>query len=207
MARKHNYDYFAAYEKLVSYSCAAAKVVEDTLRSFDYEALPKTLEEIHAIEHSADEKKHEIMKALVREFLPPIEVEDMAELAQMLDDVTDAIEDIVIKLYAYNITEILPNIVKFTDIITRSCDTMQKMLEQFSNFKKSTTLSSYIIEINRLESEGDELYTEAMHHLHATEKDPIKILTWSRMLDCLETCCDAMENVAEAIEHIVMRNL
>ncbi|MDL2236556.1 DUF47 family protein [Christensenellaceae bacterium OttesenSCG-928-K19] len=206
MARKQNYDYYAGFTKLAEYSCMAAKIVDDTLHSFNKEALSEKLEAIHKIEHSADEQKHELMKALAREFLPPIEIEDIAEIAQLLDEVVDSVEDILIKLYAYNIKTIRPDALEFSDIISKCCATLKKLMEQFSNFKKSATLGTYIVEINELEGHGDTLYTRAMHALHVTSNDPVEILTWSRMLDCLEGCCDAMEDVADAVENIVMKN-
>ncbi len=206
MARKQNYDYYAVFIKLAEYSCTAAGIIYETLRNFDPDELPQKLEVIHKIEHTADEQKHELMEALAREFLPPIEIEDIAQLTELLDDVTDSIEDVLVKLYAYNIKTIRTEALEFSDIITECCGQLTKMMEQFAHFKKSSTLNSYLVEINKLEGDGDALYTRGMHDLHVGSTDPIEILTWSRMLDCLERCCDAMEDVADAVENIVMKN-
>jgi uncharacterized protein Yka (UPF0111/DUF47 family) len=45
-----------------------------------------------------------------------------------------------------------------------------------------------------------------MRALHIASKDPIEIMTWSRILDYFEQCCDAFEDVADAAEYIVMKN-
>lgn len=206
MARKNSYNYYDVFVMMADYSCKAANMVDKTLRHFDKDEIPAKLEEIHEIEHAADEQKHEMMKALAREFLPPIEVEDIAELTQLLDEVADSVEDVLIKLYTYNIKAIRPEAIEFSDIIVRCCKTLKKMMEQFSNFKKSNTLIEYVVEINNLESDGDEVYTRAMHDLHAHSDNPVEILTWSRMFDCLEKCCDVMEDVADAVENTVMKN-
>lgn len=206
MARRQNYDYFGAFVELADHSCRAAEIVHETLHDFSKEQLPEKLASVHDIEHAADERKHELMEALAREFLPPIEIEDIAELAQLLDDVTDAVEDVLVKLYAYDISGIKPEAIEFSDIISRCCQTLKKLMEQFGRFKKSDTLYGYIVEINNLEGQGDELFTKAMHDLHVNYESTIEVLTWSRMLDCLESCCDAMEDVADAVENIVMKN-
>lgn len=204
--KQKGYDYFGVFVKMAEYSCQAAGIVKETMDHFDQSKLPETLECIHRIEHSADEQKHELMKALAKEFLPPIEIEDIAELVQQLDEVVDSVEDVLIKLYAYNIKAIRPEAVGFAEIISICCDALTKMMAQFTHFKKSDTLGEYIVEVNKLESDGDELYTQAMHDLHANSNDPIEILTWSRMLDCMEKCCDEIEDVADAVENIVMKN-
>jgi uncharacterized protein Yka (UPF0111/DUF47 family) len=80
------------------------------------------------------------------------------------------------------------------------------MMVQFRYFKKSDSLGSYIVEINRLEGDGDELFIQGDEGPARVLPRPVEILTWSRMLDCLESCCDAMEDVADAVENIVMKN-
>ena len=64
----------------------------------------------------------------------------------------------------------------------------------------------YIIELNRLEGDGDQLYTKAMRNLHVTSKDPIEIIAWSKTFDYLENCCDACEDVANTLESVIMKN-
>ena len=206
MARKQSYNYFNVFVKLSEFSCAAAKVLDGAIRDFDVDRLPAQLEEIHAIEHGADMEKHEMMRALAREFITPIEREDIAEMTQLMDDVTDAIEDVLVKIYIYNIRSIKPDALRFTDIILKCCDVQTKMMQQFGNFKKSPLLKEHIIEINNLESDGDTLYNEAMRTLHTSTNDPIEIMTWSRLFDNFEKCCDAFEDVADTAEYIIMKN-
>ena len=55
------------------------------------------------MEHAADLVKHEMMSELARAFITPIEREDILELMQELDDVTDDIEDVLIRTYIFHI--------------------------------------------------------------------------------------------------------
>lgn len=206
MARKQTYDYFDLFLKLVDYSCAAARIVDDVLNHFDPEQLPARLEEIHKIEHTADIEKHEMMTALAREFLPPIEPEDITELAQSIDDVTDALEDVLVKIYTFNILSIREEALAFSGIIMQCCDALRTAVREFRNFKKNSSLTESIIEINRLEGEGDALYTKAMRDLHVNSKDPIEIMVWSKTFNYLEGCCDACEDVSDVMEGVVMKN-
>lgn len=206
MARKRSYDYYEGFVNLVGYSCKAAHMLNDILRRFDPDTAEEVMNSIHEIEHAADSAKHEMMQVLLHEFLPPIEREDITELAQRIDDVTDAVEDVIVKIYTFNIRSIRPEALDFMDIIVSCCDMLKKAMQEFSNFKKSTLLAECIIEINRLESDGDLLYTKAMRDLHVNSTDPIEIMVWSKTFNYFEGCCDACEDVANTLESIIMKN-
>jgi uncharacterized protein Yka (UPF0111/DUF47 family) len=83
---------------------------------------------------------------------------------------------------------------------------MDEALEEFKNFKSSKKLRDKIIEINRLEEDGDALYVDSMRNLYHTSKDPIELMCWTEVLHRLEKCCDNCEDVANIIESIVMKN-
>ena len=206
MARKNSYNYFEAFAGLSKYSYNLAVTLHETLSGFDPEKITEKVKAAHAIEHNADLAKHDIMNRLVKEFLPPIEREDITTLTQEIDDVTDSIEDVLIYIDMFNIQSIRPEILKFTQLIVTCCKAMDEALEEFKSFKNSKKLRDKIIEINHLEEEGDALYVDSMRNLYHTSKDPIELMCWTEILHRLEKCCDNCEDVANVIESIVMKN-
>jgi uncharacterized protein Yka (UPF0111/DUF47 family) len=146
------------------------------------------------------------MNHLVKEFLPPIEREDITTLSQEIDDVTDSVEDVLLFVSMFNIKTIRPEILKFTELIADCCKSMYEALVEFQNFKHSKTLHDKVVEINRLEEVGDGLYFEMMSNLFRSSKDPVELMTWTEILHKLEKCCDNCEDVANVIEQIVMKN-
>ncbi len=206
MARKNDYNYFDAFAKLSKFSYDLAVSLDETLKNFDPNKINSKVSEAHAIEHNADIAKHDIMNRLVKEFLPPIEREDITSLTQEIDDVTDSVEDVLIYIDMFNIQSIRPEILKFTQLIVQCCKVMDEALEEFKNFKSSKKLRDKIIEINRLEEDGDALYVDSMRNLYHTSKDPIELMCWTEVLHRLEKCCDNCEDVADILESIVMKN-
>lgn len=206
MAKKNDYNYFEAFSNLSKFSLNSAQILHKTLSNFDPKQIKDKVKEMHNIEHSADLAKHQIMDHLVKEFLPPIEREDITTLSQEIDDVTDSVEDVLLFINMFNIQTIRPEILKFTALIEKTCKSMDEALAEFKNFRNSKTLHSKIIEINRLEEDGDELYVEMVRNLYQTSKDPIELMTWTEIMDRLEKCCDNCEDVADIIEEIVMKN-
>lgn len=206
MAKKENNYYFDAFAKGIYYANDAVALLQKCFDEFEPEGLKAHLDEMHGIEHTADTVKHEMMEKLVKEFLPPIEREDIVELSHIIDDVTDSIEDLLQGMYMYNITSLRPEVKEFTTLIARCCAALKEMAVELHNFRKSATLREKIIEINAIEEEGDRLYTEAMHRLYAEEKDAVAILAWTTMYDRFEKCCDCCEDVADMVEQIIMKN-
>jgi uncharacterized protein Yka (UPF0111/DUF47 family) len=145
-------------------------------------------------------------KRLAREFITPIEREDIVSLADAIDNVTDTIEDVLLRIYMFNFTKMREDAVKMAAIIVKCCEALREAVVEFANFRKSQILHKLIIEINRLEEEGDDLFVKATRALFVNEKDPVQILAWRETLDYLEKCCDACEEVSEVIESVMMKN-
>lgn len=206
MAKNKYYNYFDKFVELVGYSCKCAEILSDTLTSFNTDVLEEKVGELHNIEHAGDLAKHEMMAQLAVEFIAPIEREDIVSLSQEIDDITDAIEDVLIKIHMFNISSIKPEVLEFTELIKRSCNTLKVVMEEFSNYKKSSTLNDKIIEVNNLEEDGDRLYHKIMRNLYVNSKDPVELLVWTEIYDLLEKCCDACEETADVVESIVMKN-
>ncbi len=206
MAKKSGYNYFDAFADLSKYSYNLAVTLHETLSNFDPSHITEKVKAAHTIEHNADLAKHEIMNRLVKEFLPPIEREDITSLTQEIDDVTDSVEDVLIYIDMFNIQTIRPEILKFTSLLVTCCKAMDVACEEFKNFKSSKKLREKIVEVNRLEEECDALYVTTMRNLYHTSKDPIELMCWTEIIHRLEKCADNCEDVANVIESIVMKN-
>ena len=206
MSKKSDSYYFQNFIECVECGCQAAKMLEDNLNHFDTGLLQDKLDELHRIEHDADKKKHEMMAVLVKAFITPIEREDIILLSQSIDEVTDKIEDVLIRIYINNVQQIRPEALAFIKVIIRCCEALKEVMEEFADFRKSKTLHGLIIEINALEEEGDRLFIESMRKLHAEVTDPIEIIGWREIYVYLEKCCDACEHVADVVESVIMKN-
>ena len=206
MAKKSDNYYFENFIQCVECGCQAAMMLEENLANFDVNRLSENLDELHKIEHDADKKKHEMMGVLVKAFITPIEREDIILLSQCIDEVTDQIEDVLIRIYINNVHTIRPEALQFTKVIIRCCKVLKEIMEEFANFKKSKTLHGLIIEINALEEAGDRLFIDSMRRLHTEVTDPLEIIAWREIYNFLEKCCDACEHVADAVESVIMKN-
>lgn len=206
MAKNKDNKYYLGFLEGVGYSCKAAGILKTTLTNFKPNELDKRMNELHAVEHEADATKHKLMKDLVKEFITPIEREDIMALCEKIDDVTDAIDDVLMRIYMNNITVLRDDVVPFTEIIIKCCDTLNVLMTEFPNFKKSENLIKYIIDLNTFEEDGDRMYMNAMRRLHTECSNPVEMLVWREVYDFFEKCCDACEHTADVVERVVMKN-
>ena len=206
MAKKADLFYFEAFAKSAQCASRAAVLMAATIKNYDASVLPEKMQEIHAIEHEGDEVNHSVMTALTKAFITPIEREDIMEISSNLDDIIDFIEDIMLNLYMYNVQETKPEGETFIGLIVQACKLLEETVAELANFKKSKELKNEIIEINRLEEEGDKLYLESMHELHCSNDSPLAIIAWKEILKGLEKCLDQCEDTAGVIEGVIMKN-
>lgn len=206
MARKNDFDYFDGFIKLSEYCCSAAEMLDDNIKKYDAETFQEKMKKMHEIEHAADLEGHEIIRRLAHEFITPIDREDIVQLLHQIDDITDCIEDVLLHMYMYNVKSIREDALGFSKIILQSCQELKDTFVEFKNFKKSKEIHKKIVHINKLEEDGDNLYTEAVRKLHMTSTDAIEIMTWTIAFNRFEKCCDACEEAANVVESIIMKN-
>ena len=144
-ADKFYYENFAACAELAK---KAASYLVECLENYDPENLQKMLEEMHVFEHSADMKKHEMNEALARAFVTPVDREDLDMMSQQLDTVLDLIEEVLQKIYIYNIKAIEPAAIDYAKHLVRACELLCEIMAEFENFKKSKRLHALIVEEN-----------------------------------------------------------
>jgi uncharacterized protein Yka (UPF0111/DUF47 family) len=204
--RKKETDYFGLFIDLAEHSRQAALRLQDALEHYDPSNLPQQMEEMHQLEHSADQVKHTILHNLASEFISPIDREDILLLSNNLDDVTDAVEEVLQSLYMFHVEQIGENPRAFSILIVQCCENLKLMMEEFRHFRKSASLHERIVEMNRLENSGDSLYLKAMREVYATCTQAKELMAWTEILRHMEACCDICEHTANVVESVVMKN-
>lgn len=203
---KENY-YFQSFVALSVFSVKAAEYLSETVTDFKPSRMLENKQAMHHIEHTADLERHKVVSNLFKEFITPIEREDILNVLRAIDDVTDSIEEFVLRIYMYNIDAMRPEVKLFTDLIYQSTVSLKKLLEEFAHFKKSAKMKDLIFDVLRLEEDCDVVYSETVRKLFINEKDPVKLFVWEDLFLRLENCCDACGHVSKEIETAMFKNL
>ncbi len=206
MKNNKNFNYFECLTNMAEFALQEAQLLKLTMSSFDVETLQKNKVEMHKLEHGCDMLKHAMTSALIKEFLPPIEREDLFTLSHVVDELTDKVESVLIFFYMANITKLRADAMSFVDLIIECCQNVVSVTKEFANFKKSATLKDLIIKINDLEEQGDRIYMEAVRNLSCSDEDTRTIIEWRDVYRNFESCFDAAEKIADTIQSAMMKN-
>mgnify|MGYP002243265040 CR=1 FL=1 len=76
-------------------------------------------------------------------FITPIEREDIVSLSYNIDELTDKIEEVFIRIYINNIREIREDALKMLDLIIKCSEEVRCLLQEFADFRHSKKLKKY----------------------------------------------------------------
>jgi predicted phosphate transport protein (TIGR00153 family) len=161
------------------------------------------LRDIKELEHEGDRLTHDVIYLLNRTFVTPFDRDDMYRLAAALDDVCDHIDEAADNLDAYKVKEIPDRAKEQAQVIRRAAAKLHEAVQLLEGFKDSR---KHLIELRRLEDEGDRLAREAVAELFRSGQDPLSIIRWKDIHERLEEAIDACENAADVLEAIVVKN-
>ena len=159
------------------------------------------------IEERGDRVIHEIMRNLHRTFVTPIDREDIARLAEQLDDVVDAIEEAAKLLEEYQIPEPTARIRELAQVILESGKELMEAMEKL-RFRgaRLQEILPHCIEINRLENVADDVTTRALGELFQGTESPIEVIKLKDLYEMLEHTADLCEDAANVLEGIVLKH-
>jgi uncharacterized protein len=138
--------------------------------------------EINDIEHRCDSLTQQILKRLHRTFVTPLDREDIHALALALDDVVDAVDDAALLLRLYHIDDVRHGTRELARIIAEQAALVVQAMQAL---EKRNGVEERTARINRLEHDADGIHRDAVEALFAHERDPIAVIKWKEIFDCL----------------------
>ena len=205
MAKKNN-DYFKLIEEQTSYCVAASNLLEEILCKFHADSINAYRDQMHALEHKADDVHHDILTKLSTEFITPIDQEDILRLVQIIDDITDALDEVILEFYMYHVDTIPEKAPELSKIVNRCVCALHEASKELKNYKKPEALRKLLVKVNDIETEADDIYLEAVHELFSSSVDGRVLLGTKAIYESLENCCDLCEHAADVIEQVVIKN-
>jgi predicted phosphate transport protein (TIGR00153 family) len=192
--------FFVLFERLAAKVSDGAHELLDLLKN--YSDLHRKIERVLDIEHEGDELTHEIIKLVNTSFVTPFDREDIHHLASSLDDVLDHIEAAAEYLQLHKIEAPLPQMVSLTETLAAAA---AKTAEAMPRLRKMKDLDEYWIEINRLENEGDRFYRRTIAELFSGDYKAMDVLKFKEIIEEIEHGIDRLEDVANTIESIALK--
>ncbi len=195
--------FFELFEKSTDNVAEAARELHTLFH--DYTNVPQKVERLTEFEHRGDFITHQIMEALHRTFVTPLDREDIALLAHGLDDVMDLMEDAANALIMYRIPEPTKRAGQLTETLVGVTSELVKAMPNLRKRSKMSRILEHCVEINRLENEADSTVRFALAELF--DEMPIAdVIKWREIYEHLEDAVDKAEDVANVLEGVVLKH-
>jgi uncharacterized protein len=159
--------------------------------------------EIRACEQEGDVITHELIDRMNKTFVTPIEREDVLQLTSALDDIVDYIEEVADFLGLYGIEAPMEQAQQLARILAAATKELALALPKLQGFKD---IRPQVVEIHRLENEGDTIVRGAITSLFKNRIDPMAVIRWKDIFERLEQAIDSSERAAYILEGIVIKN-
>lgn len=200
---RKNVDYFEMFDVGMKIALKAARALQSAFS--DGIINEAELKQIKGIEHEGDLHVHQCIRTIDVAFITPIDRADIVEIVKAIENLTDSIDTIANRIYMLQIKEANEYLIKFVNNVVLSCEKLEEMMGELKQFKKNQkSIRECIIEVNRLEEDGDRTYSESMIKLFTTETDAIKLIKQKDLYELLEDALDRCEDVADIVEKIIV---
>ena len=156
-------------------------------------------------EHEGDRIAHDIIHLLhdgksSRKVLDPFEG---LQLATALDDIVDDAEQTADMLGIYRVEATMEHASLLADVLLASGEQVAGALRAL---RAGADMMPFLVEIHRLENEGDRLSRDAIASLFVAGIDPMVVIRWKDIFERLEHAIDSTERAADILDGIVIKN-
>jgi predicted phosphate transport protein (TIGR00153 family) len=179
-----------------------ARLVERRFREHPNSGV--TQEQVKAEETEGDTITRAIVQLLNTQYLTPFDRDDIFMLATEIDDVVDYLEEASDLLGLYGVELPTRHAVEQCEIIVRA---VEQLALACGNLKGMRGVQAALVELKRLEDEGDRVLRDALASLFRHDRiDPLIVIRWKDIYEALERALDACDTAATVIGNILVKN-
>jgi predicted phosphate transport protein (TIGR00153 family) len=159
-------------------------------------------ERIKGFEHRGDQITIELLRRLDASFVTPYDREDIHALAEELDDVVDSMFAAASLMELLHVDQPPPELGELAAVLVAMADEMVALMGCLRTKKGAR----YRLErIEHLERQGDNVFRQGMGRLFGGDYAAIEVLKWKDIIQALEDSLNAIEDVSDVVESILVK--
>jgi uncharacterized protein len=195
-------EFFTLFARAGENALQTARLVERRFR--EHPSSEVTQEQVKREETDGDAITRELITLLNTQYLTPFDRDDIFLLATEIDDVVDYLEEASDLLGLYGLETPSRHATEQCSVIVKACEQLVIACE---NLKGMRGVQEALVELKRLEDEGDQILRVALTSLFEENgTDPLVVIRWKDIYEALERALDACETAANVIANIVVKN-
>lgn len=205
MKAKSN-NYFELLKNQLSSAVQATNFLQDVLTKFNPKQINTYRKQMQNIILMASNAYNDILSKLLTEFITPINQEDILHLAQLINNITTALNNVILDIYMYHITKITYKTTTLSNIVAKCIYSLYSAVTELENFKKPQILREKLVIVSNFASKATEIYIDAIYNLFSTCTDVKTLLGEKAVYVSLANCCTICARTTNIIEQIIIKN-
>jgi uncharacterized protein len=198
--------FFELFTRHARVTLAGAQALRALLKGHD--DVLRCCREITKHENEADEITREVMTALRKTFITPLDRGDIKDLITSMDDSIDQMNQTAKVISLFELRSFEEHMQEMGDIIVQAGQLMMDAVPLLSSLgRHSARLNSLTEQMIRLEEQADQLHDQGRKQLFLNKKDAFAFIIGTEVYDHLEAVMDRFEDVANEISAIVIENV
>jgi len=198
--------FFPMLDEFAEIIARVSKLITECVSNYDYNSAVELFKKIKEQERHGDRLLADVFEKLNTTFITPFDREDIHDLANTLDDVTDHINSCAKRIVMYNPNKIPESAVKIAHILLEGSDILTKAVKMLATLKKDAEkLKEYCNQLHIFENEADDIYETFIIDLFEHEKDAVEIIKMKEIMHELEDAADTMEKAGKVIKTIIVK--
>jgi len=195
--------FFDLFEESAHNLIRAANLLAELLQNWvDVE---EKIRQITELEHHGDNITHRIIAQLHGTFITPIDREDIAQLANRMDDVMDFIEAAAVRMMLYGIDKPAERAKEVANILIKVTSEVGEAIPHLRHRRELSHMREHCIEINRLENEADAVRRSALAELFHDRVELVEVIKWREIYEHMENAVDRCEDIADILEGVMIK--
>lgn len=195
LVRRPADEFYDLFESAAANAYRSAQLFAEMLT--DYPENAELVREILLCEQEGDRITQAIIRQLGDGSRPPLSRPAIHKLATTIDDVVDFTEQVADAFGLYKIEAPMDPSLALAQVLVAATE---QLTVAVGTLRTGESMSEAIVEVHRLENEGDRLSREAIASLFAGGVDPMVVIRWKDIFELMEHAIDACEDVAHTLE-------
>ncbi len=197
--------FYGLFEEVATTLVQMGDVFKKAMQEQDLSKRDELLKTLEEFEHRNDETTHRIFIELGRNFITPLDREDIHYLTTSLDDIADYIWGAAKRVVNYQINDEYNTLPAFAEIISKSIGAINTGVYALRDMKDLRAITAACVLVNSLENDADDLLDSTMMKLFSSNITAVELIKQKDIYQMLEVVTDKCEDVANVIESIIIK--
>jgi len=199
--------FFPILKEMSDVILVASDLLIEFIQKYDHATAQDYYNKIKEQEKKCDVLSTSVFDKLDSTFITPFDREDINQLANRIDDVTDCINSSAKKILLYNPIKLPASALEMAKLIREDAIYIGKAIDELDVLKKDAKqIKKYCSDLHDIENKADDVYEHFIIELFQKETNGIEVIKLKEIMGGLEKTTDVAEYVGKIIKTIVVKN-